>query len=124
MGRNKFGKFILLGALAGAVTSLFDRSTREQLMYTSRSLISDVRFYSRNPDVVKMKVQEKSEKYKSLYDQLSEDAAYLKEKVDELKELSPQVKGLVVDTKDAFTEAKDEYKTIVSDNSTGEGLGK
>lgn len=61
MGRNKFGKFILLGALAGAVTSLFDRSTREQLMYTSRSLISDVRFYSRNPDVVKMKVQEKSE---------------------------------------------------------------
>ena len=69
-----------------------------------------------------MKVQEKSGKYKSLYDQFSEDAAYLKEKVNELKELSPQVKGLVVETKDAFTEAKDEYKTIVSENPAGERM--
>ena len=40
---------------------------------------------------------------------------YFKGKIDELKELSPQVKELVVDTKDAFTEAKDDYKSIVKE---------
>ena len=29
MGNSKFGKFIIVGALTGAVVSMFDRSTRK-----------------------------------------------------------------------------------------------
>ena len=85
MGSNKFGKFILLGALAGAVTSLFDRSTREQLMYTSRSLISDIRFYTKNPDVLKLKVRKNQENINRFMTSFQEMLAYIKKKVEELK---------------------------------------
>ena len=48
--------------------------TREQVTYKSKSFISDIRYYSRNPDVVKSKIQEKAEKYQSIYEQVANDA--------------------------------------------------
>lgn len=116
MGRNKFGTYILIGALTGAVVSLTDKRTRDQMVNNTKSIISEFRFYTQNPDVLKSKLLEKKEKYQSVYEQFSNDATYLKEKVEEIKTLSPQVKELVVDTKDAFSESKDEYKTIVNEN--------
>ena len=125
MRKNKFGTYILIGALLGGAVSLFDRSTRMQVTNKSRNMISGVTFYSKNPDVLKSKIQEKTEKYQSIYEQFSDDATYIKEKVDELKQLTPQVKELVVDTKDAFVDSKDEYKSIVKeDSSVGKELGK
>lgn len=124
MNRNKFGQYIILGALVGAVVSLCDRSTREQVFTKSKGIVSNIRFYTSHPDVLKSKVQEKTEKYQSIYEQFSSDATYLKEKVDELKQLSPQVKEMVVDTKDTFSDSKDEYKAIVNESSMSDGLGK
>ena len=125
MRKNKFGTYILIGALLGGAVSLFDRSTRMQVTNKSRNMISGVTFYTKNPDVLKSKIQEKTEKYQSIYEQFSDDATYIKEKVDELKQLTPQVKELVVDTKDAFVDSKDEYKSIVKeDSSVGKELGK
>lgn len=120
MGRNKLGVFILLGALTGAVVSMFDRSTREQVTKQMKGAISEARFYSENPDVLKTKVLEKKEQIQSMVEQFSDDASYVKEKVEELKMLTPQVKDLVVETKDAFTEAKEEYKAIVSEEEKKE----
>ena len=124
MSESKLGKFIVMGALAGALISLCDRATREHVTYKSKSFMYDVRYYSKNPDVVKSKLQVQAEKYQSIYEQIANDATYFKSKIDELKELSPQVKELVVDTKDAFTEAKDDYKSIVKDHSVSSSQGK
>jgi adenylosuccinate synthase len=124
MSGNKLGKYIFFGALVGGLISLCDRRTREDVVNKSRSFMYDVRYYSKNPDVVKLKLQEKSEKYQSIYEQVASDATYFKGKMDELKELSPQVKELVVDTKEAFTEAKDDYKAMVSEGSTSNSTGK
>ena len=115
MGRSKFWKFVFFGALVGAILSMLDRSTREQATVKSKNTMADVKFYTRNPKILKTKVQEKAEKIQSVYEQFSEDASFIKEKVAELKELTPQVKDLVVDTKDTFVESKDEYKSIVKD---------
>lgn len=123
MNKNKFGQYILVGAMVGAVVSLCDRNTREQVITKSKDFVSDVKFYGSHPDVLKSKFQEKTEKYQSIYEQFSNDATYLKEKVDELKLLSPQVKEMVVDTKDAFSDSKDEYKAIVKESSMNDGLG-
>ena len=125
MLKNKFGTYILMGALLGGAVSLFDRSTRRQVIIKSKNVVSGVTYYSKNPDILKSKLQEKAEKYQTIYEQFSDDATYIKEKVDELKQLTPQVKDLVVDTKDAFVESKDEYKSIVNEDSTVEKeLGK
>ncbi len=115
MGNSKFGKFIVYGALTGAIVSMFDRSTREQVVKKSNNLITEMKFYSKNPDVLKWKLGEKKEKYQSIFEQLSGNASYIKEQVEELKTLTPQVKDLVMDTKDAFIESKDELKSIVSE---------
>jgi len=117
VSRSKFGKFVIWGALVGAVVSMFDRSTREHVRKRSKDLTFEINFYSKNPDVLKGKLQEKSEKYKTLYEQLAGDVSYIKSQVEELKILTPQVKELVKDTKDAFVESKDEYKAIVSESS-------
>lgn len=115
MSGNKLGKYIFFGALAGGLISLCDRATREQVQKKSRKFTSDIRYYSRHPDIVKLMIQKKTEKYQSIYEQVANDASYFKGKIDELKELSPQVKELVVDTKDAFTEAKVDFKTKINE---------
>lgn len=117
MNGSNLGKFIILGALVGAITSMIDRNTREQVTKRSKKLASDMKFYTKNPEVFKLKLQEKSEKYQTLYEQLAGDASYIKSRVEELKVLTPQVKELVNDTKVAFVESKDEYKAIVSEGS-------
>ena len=106
MGKNKFGTFIVFGALVGAAVSMLDRSTREQTTKKMKDIMSGISYYSKNPDVLKIKVQEKKEKIQLVVEQLSDDASYVKEKVEELKLLTPQVKDLVVETKDAFSRSK------------------
>lgn len=120
MGSSKLGKFIIFGALTGAVISMFDRSTRDHMAKKSKAAASEIRFYSKNPDVLKWKMQEKKEKLETVYEQLSGDVLYIKEQVEELKTLTPQVKELMINTKDAFVESKDEYKSMVSEMSAQE----
>lgn len=115
VGNSKFGKFVLIGALTGAAVSLLDKSTRRQVMNTSNQMVNQVKFYASNPDVLKEKFQQSKEKYLSLYDQFSGDAAYIKTQVDELKTLTPQVKELVVGTKEAFVDSKEEYKELMTE---------
>ncbi|MFC4410179.1 hypothetical protein ACFOZY_06960 [Chungangia koreensis] len=113
MNQSKLGKYMMYGAIAGACISLFDRRTREDLMRRTKSLSADVKFYSKNPDILKWKMQDRTEQLKSVYGQVTNDISYVQEKVQEMKDLTPQVKNLVMDTKDAFTESKEEYKTLI-----------
>ncbi|QBP40355.1 YtxH domain-containing protein [Paenisporosarcina antarctica] len=113
MKESKFVKGIVIGAIAGAGLSLLDRITREDVKYKLRTVSSDVKYYSKNREDLKMKLQEKADQIHTVYNQFSQDAQYLSDKVDELKTLTPQVKTLVTDTKDAFVHSKEEYKTIV-----------
>ncbi|MFD1927830.1 YtxH domain-containing protein [Sporosarcina siberiensis] len=116
MGKSKFGTFIMIGALTGALASMMDRSTRVKLGQRIKFIKSEVEFYSKSTDVLKIKFEEKKDKIQSVVGQFTEDATYVKEKVDELKLLTPQVKDMVSETKETFTESKDEYKSIVNES--------
>ena len=113
MSESKFVKGMLVGAIAGAGISLFDRATREDVKFRLKTVSYDVRYYSKNREELKLKLQEKADKLQTVYNQFSQDAQYITGKVEEIKELSPQVKTLVSETKDAFVHSKEEYKTIV-----------
>jgi len=113
MSESKFVKGIVIGAIAGAGLSLLDRVTREDVKYKLRTVSSDVKYYSKNREDLKLKLQEKADQIQTVYNQFSQDAQYISNKVDELKTLTPKVKTLVIDTKDAFVQSKEEYKTIV-----------
>lgn len=116
MKESKLFKGMVVGALAGAGISLFDRATREEVKYKLKTVSSDVKYYSKNRDDLIMKLQEKAEVLQTVYTQVSQDAQYLSGKVKELKTLTPQVKTLVTDTKEAFEHSKEEYKIIVKDD--------
>jgi gas vesicle protein len=113
MNESKLVKGIVVGAIAGAGMSMLDRATRENVKYQLRTVSSDIKYYSKNRSDLKFKLQEKADKLQSVYSQFSQDAQYLTGKVEEIKTLSPQVKTLVMDTKDAFVQSKEEYKTII-----------
>ncbi|MHA6260276.1 YtxH domain-containing protein [Sporosarcina sp. CAU 1771] len=116
MGKNKFGQFVLVGAITGGLVSMLDRSTREQVAKQLKDGMSKTRYYSRNPEILKSRAMDKKEQIQTIVEQFTEDATYIKGKVDELRLLTPQVKELVVETKEAFVEAKDDYSTLVNKN--------
>lgn len=126
MAGSKFGKMVLIGALTGAVISMFDKTTRSEMSRRAKGLGEDAKYYMKNPDVLRWKLQDKSDKLKALYEQFDSDKQYLQSKASELKQLTPTVKTLVedtktafVDSKDAVMEAKDDYKQMASEAIKG-----
>ncbi len=115
MSNNKFVKGMVMGALAGAGLSLLDKSTRKDVSYKVHSLSSDMKYYSKHRRELKMMLQEKVDMLQSVYAQFSQDAQYITNKVNEFKNISPQVKSLVTDTKEALSHSKEEYKSIVKE---------
>ena len=116
MAESKFVKGMVYGAIAGAGLTLFDKATRHDMKYKMQTLSSDVKYYAKNREDLKMMLQDKSQKIQSIYNQFTQDAQYLSGKYQEIKQLTPQVKTLVTDTKDAFTNSKEEYKTLVKED--------
>lgn len=107
MSQNKLFTGLLVGAAVGVIISLFDRSTRQDVVQKSKSLSDNVSYYAKNREELVSRVQQQTEKVQNLYARVSEDASYVGEKVNQLKELTPQVKDMALETKDAFTETKD-----------------
>lgn len=124
VGNSKFGRFIILGAIAGGLLSMLDRSTRQHVVKKSNDLAAQISHYSKNPDDLKQKIMETKDKYMSLYEQVTGDATYIKSQVDELKTLTPQVKDIVVNTKEAFVDSKEEIKDIVSESDNSPSAKK
>ena len=113
MSENKLGKGILYGALIGGAVTMLDRKTRDAVINKSRYVRNEIQYYSKNREELKTTIESQVEKWKAFYEQFASDATYLSQKVNEVKEITPQVKTLLTDTKDAFAQSKDEYKSIV-----------
>lgn len=101
--KNQFWKGILLGALAGGAISLLDRQTREAMKENIQKTSCKVAYIVRNPGEVSDKVKGTAAKIKIAYEQMSEDISYITDKVEELKELTPQVTNILKETKETFT---------------------
>lgn len=113
MSESKFVKGVICGALVGGALTMFDKKTRNAVVYKSRTIGNQIQYYSTNRQELKTILEDQISKWKSFYDQLSSDATYISQKVNEVKEITPQVKTLLTDTKEAFTQSKEEYKSIV-----------
>lgn len=107
MSQNKLMTGLLVGAAVGVIISLFDRNTRNDVMQKSKKVSENAKYYASNKDELKSAVQQQANKFQNLYERVSEDASYVGEKVNELKELTPQVKEMAMDTKEAFVDTKE-----------------
>lgn len=108
MGKSLFWKGILYGALAGGALTMFDRNTRQTVMASCKKSSSNVGFYLKHPNKAISQVKEVTNKVKSTVEQVSADVSFITEKVEELKEGTPQVAELFEQTKIAFIEDEQE----------------
>lgn len=107
MKKSKMGKYIVLGALVGGIVSLMDETTRR---HTKEKMDKTI-YYAKHPKILKQTVEQEVDKWSTIYSNVSEEVQYFTSQFGDLKELTPQVKQMFVDTKEAFVESKDEVQS-------------
>lgn len=117
MSENKLLSGVVCGAVIGGALTMLDKRTRDAVIHKSRYIGNQIQYYSKNRQELKSTLEDQATKWKSLYEQFASDATYISQKVNEVKEITPQVKTLLTDTKEAFAQSKEEYKTIVEPES-------
>ncbi|MDQ0200617.1 YtxH domain-containing protein [Neobacillus ginsengisoli] len=105
--KNQFWKGMLFGAIAGGALSLLDKQTRSVMKENLQNATDQASYILRNPGEISKKVKGTAVKIKYTVEQVSEDINYIIGKVDELKELTPQVTDMLKDTKDAFSKSEE-----------------
>lgn len=98
--KNQFWKGMLIGAVAGGAISLFDKNTRAIMKDNVQKTSKKVYEIVRHPGETVAKI-------KSTIEQVTEDFSYIAEKVDEFRELTPQVTDIIKETKDTFSKSGD-----------------
>ncbi|WP_077210882.1 YtxH domain-containing protein [Bacillus dakarensis] len=106
--QNKFFKGILMGAIAGGAISLLDRETRKSVVESCKKGTKEVSYYLSHPTEMAEQIRDKTSKLRTTVAQVSEDVTYIAEKVEELREVTPSVAGLVKDTREAFDQEEKE----------------
>jgi gas vesicle protein len=107
MGKNLFLKGIFYGAIVGGALSLLDKKTRQDMKVNVKKAYEQVSYAARHPGEITENVKETAEKIRNTIEQVSEDLSYITGKVDELRELTPQVKEIVKETKSTFSNHED-----------------
>ncbi|WP_394237831.1 YtxH domain-containing protein [Niallia oryzisoli] len=104
MSSSKFWKGIIIGAVAGGVISLFDRTTRISVLEGCQKVTGKVNHYVKHPGEVVEYVKESTGKIRSTIEEVGEEVTFIAEKIEELREITPQVVDVVMDTKEAFVD--------------------
>ncbi|MCA1064096.1 YtxH domain-containing protein [Rossellomorea sp. AcN35-11] len=122
MGSNKFYKGIFLGAVAGGLLSLLDRTTRQEVGTSLKNSGNYIASYTKNPQALVESGKEVYEKLRTTADQVSRDIQFINEKVEEIKGMTPQVKEIIEETKETFEDSSEAYKETFSDRETSNEL--
>ncbi len=122
MGSNKFFKGVMLGAVAGGLLSLLDKTTRQEVGSSLKNSGNYLSAYTKNPQSLVDASKDVYEKLRTTADQVSRDIQFINEKVDEIKGMSPQVKEMIEETKETFEDSSEAYKETFSDRETSNEL--
>ncbi|WP_110926136.1 YtxH domain-containing protein [Bacillus massiliglaciei] len=108
--RSKFMQAVFLGAFAGAAISLFDKETRETVRNNSQKCLAGIKNAAGNPTQFLNQMRDTSAKVRTTIEKISSDVAFISERMEEMKNIPPQVASVVKETKEAFT--SDEHDAV------------
>ncbi|KOY81948.1 YtxH domain-containing protein [Lysinibacillus macroides] len=103
MGQSKLLVSIVAGAAVGAALSMFDRTTREKTIASTKKMKEAISYYAANREELQVLVEEKVLAAKGLYETVSDNVNMITEKVEEFKDVPSTIQGMIDDTKSAFT---------------------
>jgi gas vesicle protein len=104
---NKFWTGVIAGAVAGGLISLLDRDTRQAVGEKTGKAAKNISYVLTHPKEIATNLKEKTMAIKNTALQISDEITYIVQKIDEVRELTPEVTGLVKDTKEAFLKEKE-----------------
>lgn len=104
MGKSLFWKGVFYGALAGGALSMLDKDTRKAALLTCKKTTNSAAFYLKHPQEAVNQVKEVTNKVRTTVEQVNSDVSFIVDKVEELREGTPEVFSLLKDTKEAFIE--------------------
>jgi gas vesicle protein len=102
---NKFWTGIIVGAVAGGLVSLMDRETRQAVNEKYGKVTKNISYAITHPKEIATNIKEKTYEIKTVASQMSEDISYIVRKIEEVRELTPEVTSMVKETKEAFMES-------------------
>lgn len=103
MSESKLLKSIVVGAVVGAVISMFDRKTREHTIEASKKVKDTVVYYATNREELQQFIEQKVEEAQELYENTSENISVIVNKIEEVKEIPYTIQSIVNDTKSVIT---------------------
>ncbi len=103
---SKLWMAILGGAAAGFAISLLDKKTRNTVMTGGQKMMTNVKSVAKDPNSLVENVKDMSGKIRTNIDQIGQDVSFISEKVDEMKEMPPQVAGVIKETKEVLVDKK------------------
>lgn len=101
-GTSKFWKGVLYGAIAGGAVTLLDKQTRQSVTESCRKAGNNISYMIKHPDEVTEQVKDVTGKIRSTIHNVTEEFNYVTSKIEEIREMAPQVAEIVKETKDAF----------------------
>ncbi|WP_078382134.1 YtxH domain-containing protein [Sutcliffiella halmapala] len=101
--RNKMFEGMLIGALVGAAISLLDKETRTNFIHNGKQVGGKIKYVVQHPQEITDAVRQQIQNVKTTVDDVSRDMDYLRVKINELRETTPQVLEIVQDTKEVIT---------------------
>jgi|UPI0003F93EC0 gas vesicle protein len=104
-GTSGFWKGILWGAIAGGTLSLLKKETRQSVLEGCKNASGNISQVMKNPGKVSGQLKTAASKLRSTVEDVVEDLSYIADKVEELKDVTPQVTEIFKETKEAFSKA-------------------
>ena len=99
MRESKLFKSIAIGAIAGAVFSMFDRKTREHTIETSKKVKERIVYYAENRDELQRIIDQKVEAAQKIYVNASENINTIASKIEGVKVIPEDVQNIIKETK-------------------------
>ncbi|MDP4163857.1 MAG: YtxH domain-containing protein [Bacillota bacterium] len=103
-GTSRFWKGMLFGAAAGGSLSLLNKETRHAVLNGCKSASGNLKYVISNPGNITNQLKGAAKKLRVTVEQVTEDIAYITDKVEELKEATPLVTEILKETKDVFVD--------------------
>ncbi len=103
MSQSKLLKSMVAGALVGAALSLLDRTTREHTVDNLKKAKDTVQYYATHRDELQQMIEQKMAQVQKLFETTQDNVSFIKDKIDEVKEIPVAVQDIMEETKTTFT---------------------
>lgn len=103
MSQSKLLKSMIAGAVIGAALSMLDRKTREHTKDNLKKASETVQYYVKHRDELQQMIEQKVQQVQKLYETTQDNVSFIKDKIDEVKEIPVAVQDIVEETKTTFT---------------------